>query len=37
MPEGVDLVLCRELIALVEREPERVAEQVRAWLMEDQT
>jgi flagellar biosynthesis/type III secretory pathway M-ring protein FliF/YscJ len=33
---GIDEALCRRLLALLERDPERVAEQVRAWLMEDE-
>jgi hypothetical protein len=34
-PAGVDDALCRQLLRLLEREPETVAEQVRAWLLED--
>ena len=36
-PAGVDTALCLQLLVLVEREPERVAEQVRAWLNEDES
>jgi hypothetical protein len=35
LPEGVDEALCRQLLELVETEPQAVAEQVRAWLSED--
>ena len=35
LPEDVDPDLSRELIALLEREPETVAAQVRAWMIED--
>jgi hypothetical protein len=34
-PAGIDQALCLQLLVLVEREPEVVAEQVRAWLRED--
>jgi hypothetical protein len=33
---GVDEALCRRLLQLLERDPAAVAEQVRAWLMEDE-
>jgi hypothetical protein len=36
-PGGVDQALCLQLLVLLEREPELVAEQVRAWLREDQS
>jgi hypothetical protein len=37
IPDGVDQALCLRLLVLLEREPEAVAEQVRAWLAEDQS
>jgi hypothetical protein len=36
VPAGGDRALCLQLLDLLEREPEVVAEQVRAWLQEDQ-
>jgi hypothetical protein len=36
-PAGVDQALCLKLLVLLERDPERVAEQVRAWLHEDRS
>ena len=36
LPSGVDADLSRELIALLERDPEHVAAQLRAWLAEEQ-
>ena len=35
LPEGVDEALGRQLIDLVESEPQAVADQVRVWLSED--
>jgi flagellar biosynthesis/type III secretory pathway M-ring protein FliF/YscJ len=37
LAEGVDEALCRQLLALVETEPQAVAEQVRAWLSEERS
>jgi flagellar biosynthesis/type III secretory pathway M-ring protein FliF/YscJ len=36
LPSGVDTELSRELIALLERDPEQVAAQLRAWMAEEQ-
>jgi hypothetical protein len=36
LPAGIDEDLSRELIALLDREPQQVAAQVRAWMAEDQ-
>jgi flagellar biosynthesis/type III secretory pathway M-ring protein FliF/YscJ len=36
LPSGIDEDLSRELIALVDRDPEQVAAHLRAWLAEDE-
>jgi hypothetical protein len=36
LAEGVDQSICIRLAVLLEREPKIVAEQVRAWLREDE-
>jgi hypothetical protein len=35
LPTGIDADLSRELIALLERDPEYVAAQLRAWMAEE--
>jgi flagellar biosynthesis/type III secretory pathway M-ring protein FliF/YscJ len=35
LPAGIREDLARELIEILERDPEQVAEQVRAWIAEE--
>jgi hypothetical protein len=35
LPSGIDADLSRELVALLERDPEHVAAQLRAWMAEE--